>query len=249
LFKSAQLIIIDRACKVGVETAEKQVMIEALLFDLDGTLANTDPIHFQTWKEILQDYGFELDRPLYDARFSGRLNIAIVHEWMPHLSPEAAEEFSQRKEAQFRDRAVHILTPLAGLLDILAWADQQGLKKAVVTNAPIENASFMLQVLKLADRFDTVVIGDELPRGKPDPLPYQTALNRLNVAPEAAIAFEDSPSGIRSAIAAGIFTIGMTTTQPAEVLYQLGVNLAIADFADPQLVDLLRSRRSSSIVS
>jgi HAD superfamily hydrolase (TIGR01509 family) len=214
--------------------------LNALLFDLDGTLADTDPTHYLTWQDMLRGYDLEIDPDFYKKHFSGRRNIEIFQELLPQLSLAEGEQLSQAKEAAFRDRASHLL-PLPGLFNLLTWADEQDLRQAVVTNAPRENAEFMLQTLGLSDRFSTVVLGEELVRGKPDPLPYQVALEQLGVSAEQAVAFEDSPSGVRAAIAAGIPTVGIATTQTPELLYQLGVILVIADFTDARLQDILRS--------
>ncbi len=216
-------------------------MLNALLFDLDGTLADTDPIHFQTWREMLLGYELEIDAAFYRSRFSGRLNLDIVQDLLPQLSLQEGKDLSDRKEAAFRDRAAGMLAPLAGLLDLLTWADQQQLKQAIVTNAPVKNAKFLLQVLGFEHRFANVVLGDNLERGKPDPMPYQVALQQLNVEPEAAVAFEDSPSGIRSAVAAGILTVGMATTHDPEELQALGATLVVADFRDERLQGLLET--------
>ncbi|OLP18979.1 hydrolase [Leptolyngbya sp. 'hensonii'] len=216
-------------------------MLQALLFDLDGTLADTDPIHFRTWQDLMRGYGLEIDRPFYKARFSGRLNAQITADLLPQLSEAQRLALSADKEAEFRRRATGELQPLAGVAEVLRWAESQCLKTAVVTNAPVENAAFMLGVLGLADRFDTIVLAEELERGKPDPLPYQVALQRLNLEPQAAIAFEDSPTGVRSAIGAGLRTVGLATTHPPEDLYALGVVLAVQDFTAPDLRQLLQS--------
>jgi HAD superfamily hydrolase (TIGR01509 family) len=215
-------------------------LLKALLFDLDGTLADTDPVHFGTWHDLLLQYGLEIDRPFYESHFSGRLNAAIVADLLPHLTVEQGAQLSWEKEAEFRCRAAQELKPLPGLLELLDWADAQGLKQAVVTNAPVENVEFMLQVLGLADRFPTVILAEHLERGKPDPLPYQVALQQLGVDATAAIAFEDSPAGVRPAVGAQILTIGITSTQSAQTLYKLGAALATPDFADERLQKLTR---------
>jgi HAD superfamily hydrolase (TIGR01509 family) len=216
-------------------------MLQAILFDLDGTLANSDPIHVQIWQDFLREYGLSVDTAFYKAKFSGRLNSAILQELLPQLSTDEIAAFSDRKEAEFRRRAAAgELHSMPGLVEFLAWADNQSLQQAVVTNAPAENAHFMLEVLGLGNRFPTVVIGDQLERGKPDPMPYQVALERLGLSPQAAIAFEDSPTGIRAAIGAGILTIGVTSAHAAEELYALGVALAVPDFADPRLAEFLQ---------
>ncbi|MEP0868340.1 HAD family phosphatase [Trichocoleus desertorum AS-A10] len=216
-------------------------MLAAILFDLDGTLTNTDPIHFRAWQEHLSEHGLEIDETFYKTQISGKTNPVIIEEILPNLSMEAGQQLADAKELRFRELATQEITAMAGLTQILDWAQQQQLPLAVVTNAPPENAYFMLETLKLNAHFQTIVISDEIGVGKPDPAPYNIALERLNVAPEAAIAFEDSPSGIRSAVAAGIPTIGIASTHNPQVLYDLGAMLVIPDFTDEQLWALLKS--------
>ncbi len=215
------------------------IMLQALLFDLDGTLANTDPIHFQTWQDILRDYGLEFDHAFYQTHFSGRLNAAIVKDLLPYLSLEAGKQLGDDKEAEYRRRAAKELKPLAGLLELLEWANQKQLKQAVVTNAPKDNAQFMLQVLSLDNHFATVVLAEELEKGKPDPMPYQVGLELLDVSPVSAVAFEDSLTGVRSAVGAGILTIGVATTHEPEALMASGAKLVVNDLTDPKLEELL----------
>jgi beta-phosphoglucomutase len=215
-------------------------MLTAILFDLDGTLVNTDSLHYQTWQEILRDYGLEIDQTFYKARISGRLNPIIVQDLLPQLSLEAGQQLADNKEARFREMGLS-LTPLAGLLDLLAWIDTHGLKKAVVTNAPRENVNFVLEVLKLADTFDKVVLAEEATAGKPDPASYQLVLSQLGISPKDAIAFEDSPSGIHAAVGAGVYTIGVASTHDPKHLLEAGATIVIPDFTAKQLWLLLDS--------
>jgi len=213
-------------------------MPEAVLFDLDGTLANTDPLHFRVFQAMLAEQGLEVDEAMYRDRINGRTNQAILNDLLPQFSDDDIRAFSETKEQRFRDLAKTQLQPMPGLLALFAWIEQQGLPIAVVTNAPRLNAEFMLQGLNLAERCEFIVLGEDLPRAKPDPLPYQTAVDKLGVAPATALVFEDSPSGIRAAVAAKIPTIGVTTSHSSEKLLALGAEMAIADFTDPRLTEL-----------
>jgi len=134
----------------------------------------------------------------------------------------------------------------SGLTQLLDWAAAKNVKTAVVTNAPRANAEMMLAALRLETRFPVVVIGDELARGKPDPLPYTTALQRLDAHADRSLAFEDSRSGIAAASAAGIFTFGMTTGLDEATLQAAGAHAAIRDFADPLLLRTLTARFGSA---
>ncbi|ERN42888.1 haloacid dehalogenase superfamily [Rubidibacter lacunae KORDI 51-2] len=214
-------------------------MVAAILFDLDGTLVNTDPIHFKHWKVLLRDYGYEIDREFYDAKISGGTNEAILADILPQLSPEQARDFAEYKEAQFRASGSD-LQRLPGLTEMLAWVHYNNLKSAVVTNAPRANAEFMLATLDLADTFSILVLAEDAPAGKPDPAPYLIAMDKLGVTAEMTIAFEDSPSGIRAAVAAGIYTVGVASTHDPSRLHSAGASRTIRDFTDKELWEWLR---------
>jgi HAD superfamily hydrolase (TIGR01509 family) len=216
-------------------------MLKALLFDLDGTLVETDSLHFAIWRDRLQPYGYDVDRAFYQTQISGGLNPEIIARLLPQLTAEDQANFAWEKEAEFRQRAT-ALTLLPGVLDRLDWAVKHQLKLAVVTNAPRENAAFMLQTLQVDQTFPTVILSEDLPVGKPDPLPYLEALRRLDITPDETLVFEDSPSGIQSAVRAGLYTVGIASTHDPEHLYALGAKLVIADFTDERLTDLLNQR-------
>lgn len=186
-------------------------MLHALIFDLDGTLINTDPLHFRSYRDLLAECGISIDEDFYHATMSGRPNMDIMRDLLPDLSDGERRGLAARKEACFRELAT-ALEPLPGLHELLDWAEEEGLRQALVTSAPRENARYMLAVLGLEGHFPVTVLADELPRGKPDPLPYLTALERLGLTGSEALVFEDAPAGVRSAAGAGIPTIGMATT-------------------------------------
>jgi HAD superfamily hydrolase (TIGR01509 family) len=209
-------------------------VLKALLFDLDGTLAETDSLHFPAWAEILGPHGHEVDWDFYRERISGLVNPEIIAEFLPHLSEEEGREIIESKEADFR-RRLPGLEPLPGLKDFIARAESKGLRVALVTNAPKENALAVVRAFALEESFGTVILAEDVGAAKPNPAPYRAALDALSVTPEEALAFEDSTSGIASAVGAGIRTVGVTSTQTPEKLCRAGASEVIRDFADPEL--------------
>ncbi len=100
----------------------------------------------------------------------------------------------------------------------------------------------MLRALDLEGAFEPVILGEELDAGKPDPAPYEAALEASGVSAGEAVAFEDSHSGIASSVAAGVPTVGIASVHEPEELEGLGVELVARDFADPRLVALIEER-------
>jgi beta-phosphoglucomutase len=216
----------------------------SLLFDLDGTMVDTDHLHLEAWNAALSARGRPaLTAGFYRRRIMGQPNAAITPQLLPDAPAEERLALAEDKEARFRARlGTDPLSPLPGLRALLDAADREGLGMAVVTNAPRPNAEAMLRGLGLERRFPVLVIGEELPRPKPDPMPYATALARLGRVAAHAVAFEDSASGLAAARGAGAFTIGIGTTLGAAALRDAGTQLAIADFRAPALARLLAER-------
>ncbi|WP_406822061.1 HAD family hydrolase [Pseudomonas sp. KnCO4] len=216
-------------------------MLTALLFDLDGTLTDTDTLHLQAFRQLLHEHdGRELSQAQFEAQVSGRANGELFAELFAGASAEQCRALAERKEALFRDLAPS-LEPMPGLLRLLEHARTQALGLCVVTNAPRLNAEHMLSAMGLGRHFEHVLVAEELARPKPDPLPYLTGLQRLGAEAGQALAFEDSLPGVAAASGAGIFTVGVATTQTPARLLAAGAGLVIDDFNDPALWTLIKA--------
>jgi HAD superfamily hydrolase (TIGR01509 family) len=214
----------------------------ALLFDIDGTLVESDPLHLKAFNQAFAPFGLHFDRAGFARELQGRANEAIGRSLFPDKSPEEQWAIMMDKEALFRDLAASGVDPVHGLFSLLDWADAQGLPSVAVTNAPRPNADLLLDSIHIRSRFKGVVIGDELEHGKPHPLPYLEGLRILGADPVHSIAFEDSRTGIASATAAGITTVGIATGLEPAQLIAAGATLAAKDFADQGLLDLVRAK-------
>lgn len=212
-----------------------------LLFDIDGTLVESDPLHLKAFNQAFAPYGHTFDRARFGRELQGLANEAIGARFFPGETPERQWEIMMAKEALFRDFASEGIEPVHGLFDLLDWADGQGLPAVAVTNAPRANAEQLLNSIGARERFRGLVIGDELAHGKPHPLPYLEGLRILGVDATNCVAFEDSRTGIASAVAAGITTIGIATGLEPEQLVAAGAVLGVADYTDRGLLDLVRA--------
>uniref|UniRef100_B0T4F7 HAD-superfamily hydrolase, subfamily IA, variant 3 n=1 Tax=Caulobacter sp. (strain K31) TaxID=366602 RepID=B0T4F7_CAUSK len=207
--------------------------LEALLFDMDGTLSDTDAIHRQAMADTFAARGVGMSDEDFHRHVSGQSNDAIFAHFFPVLSEDQRRRLADEKEALYR-RLTPRMTPTPGLARLIGWAKARGVACALVTNGPRLNVEHTLKVLGLADSFDALVLGEDLPRAKPDPLPYLEALRRLGVAAERAVAFEDSEPGVTAALAAGVFTVEITGPSRRDGL-GLGADLTVPDFDAPAL--------------
>jgi beta-phosphoglucomutase-like phosphatase (HAD superfamily) len=213
----------------------------ALLFDLDGTLVDSDARHLAAFQRVFAPHGIVVDQTTYERDIHGASNEAIGRVFLSHLTPERRRAVLDDKEAAYRSDLVEI-APIAGAVALIDFAGRRGMKRAVVTNGPRANAEKVLAALGLELRLPIVVIGSELPRSKPDPLPYLRGLELAGALASRSIAFEDSPSGIRAAAAAGLAVVGLTTTLDAAALIRAGATIAANDFTDPRIFALIEER-------
>jgi HAD superfamily hydrolase (TIGR01509 family) len=198
-------------------------------------------VHLPTWVDVLEPYGVEVDEEFYKQSISGRDTSRIVRDLLPELSDEENRSIGDAKEASFRERASELET-LPGLVDFIERGRERGMKIALVTNAPEENVEAILLALELGDFFDAIVLADEVEAVKPDPAPYRAALNKCGVRAEEALAFEDSVSGISSSVAAGVPTVGITSSQDPQRLLDAGAFMTAQDFTDPQLRAMIHAQ-------
>jgi len=213
----------------------------AFLFDLDGTLVDSDAEHLAAFQQVFAPHGVALDRATYAATIMGASNEIIAKLYLSHLKPEEQRATLDAKEEAYRN-GLGAMAPINGAVALLDYADARGLKRAVVTNAPRANAEKVLEALGIGERLPILVLGSELARSKPDPLPYLSALARTGADAGHSVAFEDSLSGLRAAVGAGLAVVGMTTTLDEATLIAAGATIAVKDFTDRRIYALIESR-------
>jgi len=193
-------------------------VIEALLFDFDGLLVDSESVAFQTWQEAYREHGAELAVERWAAAIGtvgGFDPLEHLEESLGRAIDREAVERAQRE----REHALAVVQPFRpGVVKYLEEARAQGLRVAFVSSASNAWISGHLERLETVDGWACIVCanGDEA-RAKPRPTLYLEALENLGVAPEAAIAFEDSPNGVAAARAAEIFCVAVPNSVTAQL--------------------------------
>lgn len=212
-------------------------MFQAIIFDMNGVIINDERIHQESWRQLCQKYGFHLTEEEFKHSVFGRTEAdTFTYLFHRQLSPSELEEYS----AERVKIAISIFKPklalTEGLLSFLQDLHTHGIPLAIATSSRKPYTDFILDGLNIRQFFKQVVTAEEIFKGKPDPEIYLLAAKRLQIDPSKCIVFEDSLSGIKSAQAAGMKVIGITTTHPAEELDI--VDKIINSFIDISVNDL-----------
>ena len=184
--------------------------LRAVLWDLDGTLADTEEYHWLAWQQVMNAEGLTITHEQFLETF-GQRNNTVLTAWLGAETPlERIDALGDAKEAVFREIVrTRGLTALPGGVTWTARLREHGWRQAIATSAPHANAETMLNALEIADCFDAVVSSEDVSAGKPDPEVFQKAAARVGVPPSRCIVVEDAPAGVEAARRAGMASIGV----------------------------------------
>lgn len=177
---------------------------ELLIFDFDGTIADSSPLHEAAFKAVLEPFGIAVDYPKLAGR-STRDAVRLCFQLAGRAEPEAAlaDALAVRKQVLGRELIANQLEAIPATTALLEWARPR-FALALVSSGSRATIELSLTRLGMADWFRPVITADELDRAKPDPQGFLMALDHAGVAPGAALVFEDAESGFESARCAGI---------------------------------------------
>jgi HAD superfamily hydrolase (TIGR01509 family) len=194
---------------------------KAVLWDMDGVLADTSQLHFETWASVLTEQGIPFDRKKFHRIYGLKNRDILPYLATRPLEPQWIDWISDQKEQAFRQTLPGLL-PLPGVLNWLHRFKSWSWKQAVASSAPPENVEDLVDVLGIREYFDALVTPGDLP-GKPDPAVFLKASSQLDVLVNHCLVIEDSIPGIEAAISAGMHCIAITTTNPPEALTQADI--------------------------
>jgi beta-phosphoglucomutase len=202
---------------------------KALIFDMDGVLVDSEPLHKRAKQMAFQEAGIHFPEETYDS-YKGRPDATMFHEVLAGRSVDEIAELLHRKH-QFFEKIEHELQAIPGAVEFVRWAATR-YRLALATSATPRNRAAALQSLGIADCFESLVDTARFQRPKPDPEIFQVAMQDLKVSPADCWIIEDSLPGVRAGKTAGCFAVGLTTTFDAESLSEAGADMIVKTFRE-----------------
>jgi HAD superfamily hydrolase (TIGR01509 family) len=196
----------------------------AVLWDMDGTLIDSEEFHWISWRNTMANGGITITREQFLSSF-GQRNDSIIPRWLGAAStPERIERIANAKEELYRHLVRRDgISPLPGVASWLHRLHKEGWFQAIASAAPRANIEAVLEALSAAHLFQGVVSAEDVHKGKPDPEVYLTAAARVGALPDRCIVVEDAVAGIEGARNAGMRSIGVSHSGkhlPADVVVQ-----------------------------
>ena len=214
-------------------------MIRGLIFDLDGVLFDSHPVHRKAWREVLQKAGKDTSDDELDFIMSGATREEIFHHFFGPLTSKQIATYTQQKDAIVRNEE-HQVRTIAGVEAFLDLVESADLPKAVATSASKARAKRILEKHGMATRFSAVITGDDVRKGKTDPAIFLRSAEKLGLETRDVLVFEDAAPAIRSVKNIGMKCIGIATAARRPLLLGAGADLVFTDFRELRLCDVMR---------
>jgi HAD superfamily hydrolase (TIGR01509 family) len=216
----------------------REQLTPGIIFDLDGVLFDSHPVHKRAWRSLLQSLGRSVSDEELDFILDGAKREEILLHFLGPLSGAQASAFSAWKDSMVltEENNIHPMKGLEAFLDLLGEA---AILKAVATSASKARAQRMLERCNLAYRFAAVFTGDDVSSGKSSPEIFLRSAEALKSAPHKTLVFEDAIPAIRTAKRIGMKCIGLAAGRRKSCLLEAGADFVVSDFTDLSVSDIL----------
>ncbi|MFX1316007.1 MAG: HAD family hydrolase [Promethearchaeota archaeon] len=209
-----------------------------VIFDMDGVLVDTGPIHFESWVKMANEIGKKFTKDFFNQTF-GEQSVPITRKLVgSKIEQHLVEKWANLKEQYFREMIKDKLHPLPGVLDLIKDLKTNNFKMAVGSSGPPENVELTLTSLKIKEFFDVVISAAEVEKSKPEPDVFLIAAEKLGINPENCVVIEDAPVGITAGKRAGMKVIALRTTHCNMEL--LGADLVVPNLSFIKLNDIIK---------
>jgi beta-phosphoglucomutase len=201
------------------------------LFDMDGTMVNNMMVHHRAWQIKLKE--LDLDLTLEEVRqtIHGKNEEILERLFGDRFTPAERAHHAWDKEARYREVFRDSLALVPGCMEFLEAAHAKGIPMAIGTAAPAENVNFVLDTLNIGHFFKGVIHAGLVKKGKPDPQVFKIAAATMGLLAEQCLVFEDSPTGVQTALNCGADAVVITTTHtPSEFAHFENVIRFVPDF-------------------
>ncbi len=213
------------------------MQLQAVIFDMDGVIVDTVPIHFEAWKRMFAEYGIAFTFADYKAKVDGIPRLDGAKAILTDLTGEALEKAANRKQAFFLEFLESQPIPVyTSTLSLIGALKAKGIKVAAISSS--KNCVPILTKIGALDRFDAVVDGHAITKGKPDPQCFLMAAERLGVGPEGSVVVEDAVLGVEGAKRAKMRCVGVDRYGQPQRLAQ--ADQVVADLSEVDVAMLER---------
>lgn len=212
-------------------------MLRGIIFDLDGVVIDSHPAHKLAWRLFLTSVGRQVSDDELEFVLEGQKREDILRHFLGNLTNEQIREYGAQKEALFNGVAPEIKLN-HGLPELLGQVVAAKLATALASSASRGRVESVLRQLNLNLLFQTVITGDDVPRGKPDPAIFRLAAERIQVRPEEILVCEDAVNGVEAAKAAGMKCLAIAANGRGPLLLKAGADKVVSGFTHTRLDDL-----------
>lgn len=190
---------------------------QAVLFDMDGVIFDTERVYLEHWTEVFQKYGYNMRKEVYiSVMGTGRENVMKVFKEIYGQDLPIIEMYKEKDELLLQAVEGGKVPLKSGAKEILNFLRENKIKIALATSAKRDRMIMQLKMADICNKFDELVCGDDITNSKPNPEIFLKAAQKLSVKPENCIVVEDSPAGIRAAYNAGMIGLHVEDLKEAD---------------------------------